>query len=114
MQVTQRCRGRAPLLLHCQGFADFRSAHNHLFAQPQQSLLRFFQQPPSHLCQGSTDPACRDREVHLGLCEKQTLYVTSLCAMGMPWSTSCFLYQAWPKTQLSDLYEIHTLHPSPA
>ena len=37
------------ILLHCSGFADLRFAHSHLFAQPQQSLLRFFQQPPSQI-----------------------------------------------------------------
>ena len=37
------------ILLHCPGFADLRSSHSHLFAQPQQSLLRFFQQPPSQM-----------------------------------------------------------------
>ena len=37
------------ILLHCPAFADLRSAHSHLFAQPQQSLMRFFQQRPSQI-----------------------------------------------------------------
>ena len=50
--------------------------------------------------------------VHLGLNEKQTFYVTSLCAVGISWSTSCFLDLSGKANFFSGLYEIHTNLPA--
>ena len=77
--------------------------------EPQQSLLSFFQQlltrlPPGQHC--SSMPMCWATP-GVGLNEKPTL-VTSLYAVGISWSTSCFFDLTGRANFFADLYEIHT------